>query len=60
MTDKRILELAYVEALRIWTEKKAFLEKYPDNSIASAKEAKAWDEVEEIRKMMMDEGKVPN
>ena len=55
MTYKRLLELAYNEALRIWAQEWDYLKKNPNNILTQMKEHAAAEELEGIRKALIAE-----
>lgn len=54
MKQERIIELAYGSALNIWALQNKRLESNPENEIAKVKANKAWEELKEIEKMILE------
>lgn len=52
MTQKRVLELAYFQALSNWGKEKDRLEALPDNEITKSRERKAYNELVEISELL--------
>ena len=55
MTQLKILNLAYMEALNKWGKEFEKLQKNPSNEFTKAREEKLWAEVEEIKNMVIAE-----
>lgn len=56
MKKARIYSLAYSQALMIWDNLNAKLEKQPNNSILQYKVEKAWEELVELRTIIIHKG----
>lgn len=52
MTQERILELAHEALLMKWGRFNEELKEMPENRVRKARERKAWQELEEIEKMI--------
>lgn len=55
MTTKRIYNLAYFGCLELWDKQAEKLKNNPDNELKRIREKKAWEELEEIRKLCIAE-----
>lgn len=53
MTQERIHKLALNQALAIWGKEYDFLQEYPENKIRIKRERRAWEEVQELRKLVL-------
>lgn len=53
MKKSRIYSLAYSQALRVWDNLNTKLEKQPNNSILHHKVEKAWEELVELRAIII-------
>ena len=56
MKKARIYSLAYSQALMVWDNLNAKLEKQPNNSILQHRTEKAWEELVELRSSIRREG----
>ena len=56
MKKSRIYSLAYSQALMVWDNLNAEFEKHPDNSIIQHKVEKAWEELVELRSIIIHKG----
>ena len=54
MTQRRILQLAYYEALELWNREKEESD-YWDDEYHKFKEKKAWTELQEISQLLYNE-----
>lgn len=53
MTQERILELAYIGAMQMWSDADKKLREKP-NDLRVAVERKRWEELEEISRMLIE------
>ena len=56
MTEARIYGLAYNQALMVWDNWNTELKKFPDNPIFQHRVKKAWEEMEELRAIIVRKG----
>lgn len=56
MTEKRIYQLAYDQLLELWTKEHDFLENHPENKISQVRESKLWNELEQLRFILLEKG----
>ena len=56
MKKARIYSLAYSQALMVWDNLNAKLEKQPNNSTLQYKGEKAWEELIELRSIIIHKG----
>lgn len=56
MKKARIYSLAYSQALMVWDNLNAKLESQPNNSILQHKVEKAWEELVELRTIIIHKG----
>ena len=56
MKKARIYSLAYSQALMVWDNLNAKLEKQPNNSILQHRTEKAWEELVELRSIIIRKG----
>lgn len=54
MTQKKILDYAHTTALQIWAKERECLDKLPDNEFVQARERKAWEELQEIGRLVIE------
>lgn len=56
MTNKRLHQLAFGQALELWAREHEFRQKHPEDEISQTKEARLWKEVEELRELVLEDG----
>lgn len=55
MTQRQILKFAYDGALMIWAKENEYLTANPGSSLSKAREAKAWEDLQAVRALLIAE-----
>lgn len=55
MTNKRLHQLAFGQALELWAREHEFRQKHSGDEISQTKEARLWKEVEELRELVLED-----